>query len=718
MQIFNTLFLKILEMSLTAGIVIMMVLFVRFLIRGLPKSYAYMLWIVVAFRLVVPFSVDSDISIFNMFMRENIKDEDFLAAFDSQTRQEEYAQNRIADSEKDRPATPNAKTDAELNQISNIKFPDIFVNHISIFDSGGEYCLTRTNVYNIHIFTCIWIAGMMILGFHTVISSMRMHRKLRYRVWLCDNVYECGQIRSPFVFGIIRPKICLPFRMHETEQQCILAHERYHIKRKDYLIKPFAYGLMMVYWFQPLVWVAYHFMCIDMEMSCDEKVISKFTMEIRKEYSRLLLAFAANRRQQPVSPLAFGENNTMKRIKNILHYKKTAQWKLAGGIVAVVLTMAACATNASTDGAIVPSSDKTVPVQNDLIDAANQSESSTMVHNDANTDTDITGVNGVGVTTQNTEQHPNDSDQGTQYPILEHHEAQWAENSMCDMELCSLDYADSNSIVFHISSGLFQYDLHKQRITRSIDLEALNCQEVQTGGKCRVTVYQNSDDKLQVVIAPYPYSDEDSYIYDLKKDELYAYDEELLSRYTLFDGLISKYDLPEEDRLKGWRHAEYLLPLEEHSYGVLQWDSIDLVTMYYEAEGQRWDIFPKEQATLPRLIKQDDSFYQSVATYAGQNIHQCVMDYEGLYNMHDYAGVCALSTGLEYSDEIQREFSERSDILSMIKEVSHSENEKEYLYQFLCGEDYGTGAIVYVNFSYIDGVGWRAENFPDTSRNE
>lgn len=724
MQIFNTLFLKILEMSLTAGIVIMMVLFVRCLIRGLPKSYAYMLWLVVAFRLVVPFSANSDISIFNVLMQENVKNEagvgneDVAGTFDSQAGQEEYVQNHIADSEKDSPDTLNAKKAAELNQISNIKYPDIFANHISVFGSSGEDCPGGTKAHNACIFTFIWIAGMMLLGFHTVISYMRMHRKLRYRVWLGDNVYECDQIRSPFVFGIIRPKICLPFRMHETEQQCILAHERYHIKRKDYLIKPFAYVLVMVYWFQPLVWIAYHFMCIDMEMSCDEKVISKFTIEMRKEYSRLLLAFAANRRQHPVSPLAFGENNAMKRIRNILQYKKAARWKLAAGAATVMLTMAACATNASTDGAIAPASDKTVPVQNDLIDTANQSESSAMVHNDANTDTDITAVNGTGVTTQNTEQHPNESDQGTQHPILEHHKAQWAENSMCDMELCSLDYADSDSIVFHISSGLFQYDLQEQRIIRSIDLKALNCQEVQTGGKCRVTVYQNSDDELQAVIAPYPYSDEDSYIYDLERDKLFAYDEELLARYTLFDGLVSKYDLPEEDQLKGWRHAEYILPLGEHSYGVLQWDSIDLITMYYEAVGQRWDIFPKEQATMPRLIKQDDSFYQSIAMYAGQNIDQCVMDYEGLYNMHDYAGVCALSTGLEYSDEMQRDFGARSDRLSAIKQVSHSEDEKEYLYQFLCGEDYGTGAIVYVNFSYIDGVGWRAESFPDTSGNE
>lgn len=698
MQIFNTLFLEILEMSLIAGIVIIVVLFVRFLLKGLPKSYAYMLWIVVAFRLVIPISADSSISIFNLFVRENISsssssdgeskikqnaDKDSVDNIAGLLNQEDYIGNNMQ-SALDAKATENHTIEKQ--------YSNVLADPISIFCGNEVQRFVRMDAYILNKLTFIWIAGIMALVAYTVFSHIQIQRKIRYCVRLYDNVYECDQIRSPFVYGMIRPKICLPFRMHAIEQQCILAHERYHVKRKDYLIKPFAYVLLMVYWFHPLVWIAYHFMCIDMEMSCDEKIISGFTIEMREEYSRLLLAFAANKRQRPVGPLAFGENNVMKRIKNILQYKKAARWKLAGGIVAVMLTMAACATDANTIGAETVSSD---PL-----------ESKTLINNGADIDAVFSIANSTDVAAQYAKQ--NESGQ-------EHHEAKWAENSMCDMELCSLDYADSDRIVFHISSGLFQYDLQEQRITRSIDLKALNCQEVQTGGKCRITVYQSSDDQLQAVIVPYPYSEENSYVYDLERDLLFTYDEELLDRYTLFDGLVSKYDLPEEDRLKGWRHAEYILPLGEHSYGVLQWDTIELVTMYYEAGGQRWEIFPKEQATLPKLNKQDDSFYQSVAMYSGQNINQCVMDYEGLYNMHDYAGICALSTGLEYSDEMQREFGERSDRLSAIKEVSHSEDEKEYLYQFSCGEDDGMGTIVYVNFKYIDGVGWRAENFPSTA---
>ncbi|MDE7414753.1 MAG: M56 family metallopeptidase [Lachnospiraceae bacterium] len=669
-QMIIMLFLKIVEMSLTAGIVILVVLFVRLFLRRLPKRFAYTLWLVAAFRLIVPITAASNISIFNMFVVEGISSELSGISDDKVVETENTAENgNVIDGK----LTDNVSGQAMQGYVQN---------SVAIVEANTENVKNTSSVKNsgfVSIMAFAWIAGIVTLVSYTVTAYIRIRRKIRYSTRLYDNVYECDSIRSPFVIGIVSPKIYLPFRLNEMERQCILAHERFHIRRKDYLIKSFAYLLANVYWFHPLVWIAYRLMCIDMEMSCDEKVISEFTLDLRKEYSRLLLAFAANKRQFPASPLAFGEENTMKRIKNILNYKKTAQWKLIGGVAVLMLTMAACATDASMDEAIAPVLDMTLELKNPEI--------------------------------HDTDSHDREEQI---YHFIEHHQAQWAENSQFDMEFYSLDYADSDRIVFHISSGLFEYDLKSQKLTNSIDLKALNCQAVQTGGECGISVYQDSDHQLRAVIKPYPYSDEESYVYDLQSDELFAYDPSLLDDYTLFDGFVSKYDSAVSEVMRTWRAAENVLPLEGNSYGALYWGpGPDLANLCYEAGEQKWEIFHKEQATLPKLLKQDDSFYQSFSLYSSREIGQCLIDYEAFYNMHDYAGVCALSTGLEYSDELWLEFSERTDCLSGGEGSSCSEDEKEYLFEFTCSDESGeNGQKVYLKFKYLEGEGWRAEGLP------
>lgn len=710
MQMINVLFLKIVQMSLTAGIVILAVLFVRLLIRRLSRNFAYALWLVVAFRLVVPAAADSGISIFNIFPAGSMNgktagagnvsghpdmiDENVADSIDERIAAHDYAQNSIADA-KDTIDT-EWNTDSvrfwDWNSDSASYFQKFF-NNISKSNrkatdkaNQNEVLFKMQDSSLVSILTFVWIAGILTLVSYTVIAQMQLRRKIRYSIRLSGNVYECDQIRSPFVIGIVSPRIYLPFRLRETEQQCILAHEQYHIKRKDHLMKSLAYLLVMVYWFHPLVWIAYHLMCIDMEMSCDEKIISEFTVELRKEYSRLLLAFATNKRQLSAGPLAFGEESTMKRIKNILNYKKAAHWKLAVGAAVLVLTTAACATDARTDESLATEPD-TVPGM------AKEAEN-------------MTGVSYGGI--------PNLQDTG--HPSIAHHPAQWAENSMFDMEFYSLDYADSDRIVFHISSGLFEYDLNQEAFAHSIDLKALNCQAVQSGGECKVSVYryQNGDHWLRAVIRPYPYSDGDSYIYDLVSDELFAYDAPLLEDYVLFDGFVSKYDPAVSESLRTWRAAENVLPLEGNSYGALYWGpGPDLANMCYEAGDQTWKVFRSEQATLPKLVRQDDSFYQSFSLYSGRELSQCLIDYEAFYNRHDYAGVCALSTGLEYSDELWQEFSRRTDSLSIGQEVSHSEDEKEYLFEIAYSDESGGDEdTLYLKFQYLEGEGWRAVGLP------
>lgn len=657
------LFLEIAKMSLTAGIVILMVVSVRLLLKGMPKRFAYMLWLVVALRLVVPFSVDAHISVFNLFDKTaDVKQTDGHRTYP------ELTINQMKDK------YPADSVGSYAGQVQAKP-------HMTVLSQETK---TDTDRF-LRVLSLVWIAGILTLVSYTVWMHIMLRKRLRYSVRLYENLYECDTIRSPFVYGLFFPKIYIPFRLSGVQQQCVLAHERYHLQRKDHFIKSFAYGLVIVYWFQPLVWIACRLMCRDMEMSCDEKVTAGFTSEMREEYSRLLLAFASNKRQMPVSPLAFGEENTMARIKNILDYKKPAKWKTIGSTMVFMLTMAACATDAKVEA---PATVRTKPVADSILDSANEVRMK---------------ASDVVIAAQNKADG--------QQRLLSHQQAQWAENSWCDLELISLDYADTDKIIFHISSGLFEYDLLQQQITHSIDLKALNCQEVQTGGMCRVQIYQNNQNECMAAILPYPYEKADGYIYHFGTDGLYAYDTSLLEGYTVYDGLVSRFDLPEEERMTNFRSAENVLPLENHTYGVLHWNSVELANMYYEAGEQKWMLFDKEQATLPKLVKQDESFYKSVSQVSGKSVEQCSLDYKALYNMHDYDGVCALSTGLEYSEELRQAFSERTDQLAFDKKIRHSEDEKSYLYQFSCTDE-GREYKVYLNFRYIEGQGWRAEGLP------
>ena len=135
--------------------------------------------------------------------------------------------------------------------------------------------------------------------------------------------------------------------------------------------------------------------------------------------------------------------------------------------------------------------------------------------------------------------------------------------------------------------------------------------------------------------------------------------------------------------------------------------------MYYKVGEQKYQLFSQEQATLPKCLKQDDSFYQSIVQKSGTSIDQCLLDYQGFYNMHDYAGICALSTGVEYSDQKQQEFAESTSKLSLAEEVSHSEDKKEYIFQFSYEDDYGEGKTkVYIKLNNVEELGWRVEGLP------
>lgn len=708
MDVLTTVFLKVVEMGLSASLVILIVLPVRLLMKRLSAGFAYLLWIVVAVRLITPATTASPVSIFNLDLQAfgNYQKEFRIKNFQDAAETVSYENNVPVSAWKQVPAG------GEAHDITD----DDLINDSYNMERTAAKKMKWTN-----ILALVWVAGIMILVSFMAAAHMRIRRSVRYGTLLMTHtgtqmknvgaltdarrasrrrnppcsisVYECDNIRSPFIFGLLSPRIYIPYRLSAREQQCVLMHERVHIARRDYFIKSTAYLLAVIYWFHPLIWIAFYLMCADMEMRCDEIVLSKMDADMKKEYGNVLLAFAANKRQISAGFLAFGEENVMRRVKHILKYRKPSWWKTAAGTLGLVLTIAACGTDAEGN--------KTAKISEADFEI---SESETVLSKEQESE-----INPIA---ESEDEMP-------------HRAAQWAVNTMMDHELCTLDYADEDTIIFHISSGLFQYDLQQQSITRSLDLQGLNCQTVQTGGACRIQIYKNKENEPRAVIKPYPYIDTDSYIYDFDTDKLVSYNAMLLENDTLYDaehregyvrydGLASKWDMGNVEELQNWHYSENVLPLENGGCGILFFDTINLSTLKYLAGDREWVLFRSEQATLPELLKQDDSFYQSFVQNASEDVGQCLLDYVGFFNGHDYAGMCALSTGLAYSDELQKEWGAHKDFIGAgsFSKKTDEECVTEECFYYEEKTDYDSDEKIYISARYVEGQGWRVDGLP------
>ncbi len=323
MKIIISLFSQILEMSVTAAIVIGVVLFIRILMGKLPKKYSYCLWAVVLFRLLCPVSVSSTLSLFNWG---------------------EYRLKRFWEVTDAGMAREAGMLPAET--ITTYTYPDAGTVTLHEYTSSSDFVPVEVGVpLWLQVSSVLWLVGIAAILFYSIFSYCKFRKLVEKATLLRENIYECENISSPFVMGILKPAIYIPYRLQVQEQEYILVHERYHIKRGDHIVKFVAFMVLSVYWFHPLVWVAFFFACRDMEMSCDEKVLSMLGGEIRQDYSMLLLAFATNKRMCFVGPLAFGESDTGKRVKNVLRFRKPHIWTSVLGIGLFAVVVLGCATD-------------------------------------------------------------------------------------------------------------------------------------------------------------------------------------------------------------------------------------------------------------------------------------------------------------------------------------------------------------------------------------
>lgn len=299
-SIANTIF----NMSITGSIVILVVIFVRWMLLNTPKKYSYILWSVVGFRLCCPFSFKSVVSLFNINPIQ--KPDDIVT--------NSGTMNYI-----DAPVhmqTPQTK----IEPIGGADAPDtIFVQHN--FTDVLPY---------------VWILGVIVLIAAGVVNFIKVKKQLATSTKQYDNIYQSESITSPFILGIIKPKIYIPYNIDEEYFDYVIAHERYHLKRGDNIIKLFAFILLCMHWFNPLCWIAFYLFNKDMEMSCDEWVINH-NDGIKKIYSYALLSFATGKKFPAPTPLCFGESSAKSRIKNILKYKKPAA---IVSIIAILLCLA------------------------------------------------------------------------------------------------------------------------------------------------------------------------------------------------------------------------------------------------------------------------------------------------------------------------------------------------------------------------------------------
>ncbi len=299
------LFLKIVNMSISASYIILAVVIARLLLKKAPKWITVLLWGIVAVRLVFPFSIESILSLIPkketvspeiMMMREPVIDSGIPVV------------NEVVNPVIQQSFTPEPIASANPLQII------------------------------IPIISVVWLVGVVAMVIYAFVSYWVLRKRIGPAFKLRDNIYQSENIKSPFVMGVIRPKIYLPFNTTEHNTEFFIAHERAHIKRLDHLWKPLGFTLLAVYWFNPLMWVAYVLLCKDIELACDEKVIANYDHVQRADYSQALLSCSMNRKLITACPIAFGEVSVKDRIKSVLSYKKPALWIIIIAIIAIIVT--------------------------------------------------------------------------------------------------------------------------------------------------------------------------------------------------------------------------------------------------------------------------------------------------------------------------------------------------------------------------------------------
>lgn len=315
----ESLFISVLNMSLTASYVIVAIMLVRLFLKKAPKIVSYALWAVAGFRLVFPFSFESKFSLMP-FKAEPVTN---------------FVNSYVVGSIQSPGLTP--KIESSSISIPMLKTPTEVPTH-----------------FGLQLAEVIWLIGIAALLIYSIVSILLLNRQLSGAVLYEGNIYEAENLKTPFVLGFMHPKIYIPTGLFTEEKSYIILHEQTHIRRFDHVVKLASFLILCIHWFNPFVWIAFILMSSDMEMSCDECVLKEMGGNIKKAYSTSLLSMAAGRHLVSSSPLAFGEGNIKRRIKNILNFKKPAAWTIVVSVILVVALSIGFATNRNNKNSMEP----------------------------------------------------------------------------------------------------------------------------------------------------------------------------------------------------------------------------------------------------------------------------------------------------------------------------------------------------------------------------
>lgn len=305
-------FLTVFNMSVAATWAVPIVLLLRFPLKKAPKWITVLLWSIIAIRLICPFSFESALSLIPS-----------------------------AEAINPRVLTDNFEINTGVSFINNTINPIIQNSDITISQEKSVNVLKLI----VQIFSKVWIIGIIGMLLYSVISYFRIKSKISTAVLLTDNIFQSENVPSPFVLGIIKPKIYLPFNINEPDINHVTAHEKAHIKRGDHLWKPIGFLILTLHWFNPVMWLSYILLCRDIELACDEKVIANLQDTQKSDYSQVLLNCSVNRRVISACPLAFGEVSVKSRVKSVLNYKKPTFWIIIVSVVACIIVAVCFLTN-------------------------------------------------------------------------------------------------------------------------------------------------------------------------------------------------------------------------------------------------------------------------------------------------------------------------------------------------------------------------------------
>lgn len=313
----EALFLRILNMSISAVWLIFAVIILRIFLKKAPKAIMVVLWGIAALRLVVPFSIESVLS--------------------------------LIPSGETVPSDITVMVEPSIH--SGVEIIDSTVNPI-IFDTMAPTAVSPSLTpmqIAVNVGLWVWLAGMLALVLYSFTSYMLLYNRVKASINISNNVYLCDDISTPFILGIFKPRIYVPSMLNEEQFLHVIAHENAHLKRLDHLWKPFGFFVLTIHWFNPMVWVGYVLLCRDIEFACDEKVVGQMDEEEIRKYSETLLTCSVSRKMITACPVAFGEVGVKQRIKSVLNYRKPMFWVVVAAVIICLITAVFFLTNPPAD---------------------------------------------------------------------------------------------------------------------------------------------------------------------------------------------------------------------------------------------------------------------------------------------------------------------------------------------------------------------------------